>query len=360
MPDPADDAFFRHVCLHAGIALIATDADLKIRFWNPAASRIFGHSPEAMVGRPLLEIVPAEHRALAERLLQRALARGEPSTFEFAQRDPAGTPIYLAISVSPVVDDAGQHVGVSVYIRDVTRRIESERALADATRMSALGAMAAGLTDRFNNLLGGLITSADFAQTSDDPEVLRRALGSIVTSLARASKLTQSLLAFAGGDYSDRQPADVNQTVQQFLDALGPRLAQQNIRLKAALNPVNCQLPARHLQTILDCLTTNACEAMPTGGTLRVELLQPPGTGQLLLRVCDTGVGISEADLRHAFEPFFSTKSGSPGPAEHPGLGLAVVHGLVKSLGGTVTLSSSPGEGTVCSVRIPSKNAAST
>lgn len=360
MPDSFDDAFFRHVCLHAGVALIATDAQLKIRFWNPAASRIFGSSPEAMIGRPLIEIVPGEHRELAERLLQRALIRGEPSTFEFAHRNPAGGPIYLAISVSPVIDDAGRHVGVSVYIRDVTRRIESERALADATRMSALGTMAAGLADRFNNLLGGLITSADFAQTSDDPQTLRRALGSIVASLTRASKLTQALLTFAGGDYSDIQPADVYKTVQDFLASLKPRLADQNIRLEATLSPVRCQLPLKRLTTILSCLTANACEAMPAGGTLQVELRLTPDNGQLLLRICDTGVGMSEDDLRHVCEPFFTTKSDDTGSAEHPGLGLAVVHGLVRSLGGTVILTSGPGEGTICNVRIPLKNAAAT
>lgn len=354
MTNSPDDAFFRHICVHAGVALIATDAQLRIRFWNQAATRLFGGSPEAMQGELLTTIVPADRRSIAERLLQRALARHEASTFEFPHRAPDGTPMFLAVSVSPVIDDTGQSTGVSVYIRDVTRRIESERALTEATKMAALGSMAGAIAHHFNNVLGGLVTSADFAQSSDDPDMLRRVLKSIVGTLSRASGLTQALLAFAEGDHSDGELADIGETVRRFIESVEPKFKRCGIRVEMHIEPVNLRTPARRLRTILDCLTANACEAMPQGGTLRIEVGVSPNATEVLLRISDTGVGMTELELRHAFEPFFTTKcEGTPGSTEHPGLGLPVVHGIVRSLGGTVTLASIPNEGTCCTVHLP-------
>ncbi|HSW45318.1 MAG TPA: ATP-binding protein [Phycisphaerae bacterium] len=354
MSDHADEAFFRHLCQHAGVALIATDVQLRIRFWNAAAGRLFGSSAEAMLGEPLISIVPADRRVIAKRLLHRTADRGEINAFEFPHRDPAGTPMFLAVSLSPIIDEAGRTAGVSVCVRDVTRRIETERALADASKMTALGSMAGAIAHHFNNLLGGLVTTADFAQTSDDPAVLTRALRSVVTSLTRAGRLTTALLAFAEGERTDSETEEVTNIVRAFIARLEPRLRQCNIRLETILTPTSARLSAKRLQTILDYLAANACEAMPGGGTLTIELTVPPESGDLVLRISDTGFGMSEADLRHAFEPFYTTKSeGTPGTAAHPGLGLAVVHGIVRSLGGNVTLCSSLGQGTVCSIRIP-------
>lgn len=359
MVEATDDAYFRHLCHHAGVALIATDARLRIRFWNAAASRIFGSTAEVMLGEPLLSVVPGERRALAERLLERALTRGETNSFEFPHRDPAGGRMFLAVCVSPIINDAGERIGVSVYIRDVTRRIETQQALADAAKMTALGTMAGAIAHHFNNLLGGLVTSADFAQTSDDPEALRRVLRTIVGTLGRASRLTVALLAFAEGEHTDSATAEAGDTIRRFVETIEPRLGQCRIRLETVLAAAGCRLPIRCLETLLDCLTSNACEAMPEGGTLRIELLKPPDRSEAVLRIADTGRGMSEEDLRHAFEPFYTTKAVDPaGAAAHPGLGLAVAHGIVRSLGGTVTLCSSPGEGTICSVQIPLKRPA--
>ncbi len=354
MPDEIDDAFFRHVCNHTELALIATDDKFRIAYWNHAASRLFGGSADAMHGQLLSTIVPADRRAVADRLLQRALLRREPSTFEFPHHRPDGSPMFLAVDICPIVDDGGNTLGVSVCARDVTRRIQSERALADAGKMTALGTMAGALAHHFNNLLGGLVTRADFAQSSDNPETLRRALASIVSTLSRTGKLTQALLAFAEGDTVESETAEVHEAVRQFLDDLRPRLASVRIRLESRIETVPCRLPIRRIRTLLDCLTTNACEAMPDGGTLRVELLKPSDADEFILRLADTGLGMSEDTLRHAFEPFYTTKSdGTPGSPDHPGLGLAVVHGIARALGGTVTLASQPGRGTTCTVHLP-------
>lgn len=354
MSDQVSEDFFRHMCLHAGLAIVATDAQLRIRFWNPAAARLFGRPAEEMLGKPVTAFVPPDRLKVASRLFERTLQHGQISEFEFSHSDPSGNPCYLAASIAPVTNEQGARTGISAHFRDVSRRIESERMTAEVQKMSALGLMAGAVAHHFNNLLAGLLTTADFSQNSDDPQVLRRALQSITSTLTRASKLTRALLAFAEGAHHDSPTEDITDTVRQFVADLEPSLCESGITIEADLQPINRCLPAKQVRTILDCLTSNACDAMPEGGILRITLAPSPDGQNMVLRIGDTGQGIPEKDLGHVFEPFFTTKSeGLVGLADHPGLGLAVVHGIIRSLGGTVTLCSSRTDGTICSIQLP-------
>lgn len=354
MAKQADDNFFKDLCLNAGVALIATDGDLRIRFWNPMASRLFGGSPESMVGQSISSIVPSDRRELATRLLERAIHKGEINEFEFHHRDPTGRPVYLAVTVSPIIDQDDGAPGASVCVRDVTRRMELEREMASTQKMSALGSMAGAVAHHFNNFLGGIITSIDFARHSDDPEVLRRALRTTASSLSRASDLTLRLLAFAEGAPADSDARDVAEVVEQFVTDVRPTLETHGCRVEAEIEPVHLALPARKILTILECITDNAREAMSDGGTVRFALRPAGGGREVLLCVGDTGIGVSEEDRPHVFEPFFTSKRGTTAAGvEHAGLGLAVVHGIVRDLGGHVSLTCPPEGGTVCTIRLP-------
>ena len=357
MCDEKEGRFFKSVCEHAGVALIATDDRLNIRFWNAAAGRMFGGTADVMVGQPLISVVPQERRGLVQRLLDRALGKGEVREFEFRHRDAEDRATYLAATVSPILGGAGRCIGVSACVRDVTRGMDLVRDVAQTQRMSALGSMAGAVAHHFNNLLGGMTTTIDFAQASDDPEVLRRALQATASALVRANGLTQGLLAFAEGDRSDSPVAGVTETVRQFLDANRAAWASRNIAVEADLQELDTPAPVRPLQTVLEILSVNACEAMGDGGTLRFELTRADDD-RFLLRLRDTGVGMPLEHLRHVFEPFFTTKRvQNRDLPDHVGLGLAVAHGIVKDLGGTVSVG--PGEqgGAVCSLLLPARMA---
>lgn len=347
------EQFFQDLCQYAGLALIATDEELHIRFWNPAASRMLGGSAEAMVGQRVSSIVPAERRELANRLFERTLSRGDISQFEFPYRSPTGQSTYLAVTISPIVEPQGRTVGISVYIRDVTRRMELEREMADAQKMSALGSMAGQVAHHFNSLLGGILMSLDFVQNSDDPVVLRRAVRNTLTALTRINSMTQALSAFAEGDRSQCPIERLSDTVGRFVAGLEPKLAGRGVRLEHSIQPTELRLPGKRILTVLENLAANALEAMSSGGTLGIELRSGPDPGHVELSVSDTGPGITAENLPHVFEPFFTTKCSTSGESSHPGLGLAVVHGIVRELGGTVVMRSIPGEGAVCTVVLP-------
>lgn len=351
MAEPAD-GYFRHLCRDAGVALIATDPDLRICFWNSAASRFFGGSSDAMIGQPIVSVVPSEHRELATRYFERTIREGEVAEFDFAHRGPGGDPMTLAVTVSPVIDEAGKNLGLSVHVRNVTRRLEHERQVADDRKMTALGTMAGGIAHHFNNVIGGVITTIDFAETSDDPQFVRRLLATAVSALSRASKLTQALLIFAEGDQRDTQTANLVDTIREALAPLSGTMARQGIQLETALEPLDATYPLKRIQTILQNLTNNAIEAMPRGGTLRIELARQGA--QVVLSLSDTGVGIKNENLSRLFEPFFTTKSPQCNEtSSHTGLGLAVVHGLIRDLGGTILVASQPDKGTTIVVRLP-------
>jgi len=354
MSDTLSEDYFYQMCLQAGVAIAATDTHLKIRFCNPLATQLFGRSADELLGKPITAIIPPDRIKLANQVFEQTLQQGQAGEFDFNHRDPLGNPILLAVLVAPVSDESGQRIGVSVIFRDVTHRIKSERASAEVQKMSALGTMAGAVAHHFNNLLAGLMTTADFSQNSNDPHLLRRALQSITSTLTRASKLTHALLAFAEGAHYNSPAEDVTATVQKFIAKLEPSLFESEITLQTDVQPIGRYLPAMQVRAILECLTSNALEAMPAGGTLSIELMQTPDSQDLVLRIADSGQGIAENELSRVFEPFFTTKSqGMVGLADHPGLGLAMVHGIVRSLGGTVTLCSSPTSGTICSIQVP-------
>jgi len=353
MCDQKEDGFFKSICVHVGVALIAADDRFHIRFWNAAAARVFGGTAETMLGQPITSIVPEPRRPVLRGALEQALDTGEVQEFDLWHQDPDGRAIYLAVTVSPVVGPARDRIGVSVCARDVTRGMDLVRDVAQAQRMSALGSMAGAVAHHFNNLLGGVITTLDFAEAGNDPDMLRRALRTTGAALNRVNGLTHGLLAFAEGDPTDSPTSPVTGAIEEFIAMNEAMWASRSIRVETDLQTLDTPVPSRRLRTILDVLSVNACEAMPDGGTLRFELRRTD-EGKLLLRVGDTGVGIPEEHLPHVFEPFFTTKRVRDRTLpDHVGLGLAVAHGIVRDLGGTVTIGPGDEGGTVCSVLLP-------
>jgi PAS domain S-box-containing protein len=345
--------FLQSLCEHAGIAIIATDERFIIRFWNAAAERMFEEPTSRAIGQPIWLIIPPERHGLAQRMLERAVLRAETSEVELRRTDRAGRTHHLAVTMSPIPDHDGRVVGVSICIRDVTQGMDLLRDVAEMQRMSALGSMAGAVAHHFNNLLGGALTALDFAQDADDSEQLRRALKTAMSALGRVSTLTHGLLVFAEGDHSETPTGDAAEVIRQFISGRQATWSKAHISVRTQLQPLQARLPVKRLTAILEALTANACEAMVGGGILRIELVRGPGM-TVILRISDTGKGIPQEQLRHVFEPFFTTKRViRPEEAEHAGLGLAVVHGIVKDMGGTITLEHGESGGTVCTVCLP-------
>lgn len=347
------DAFYRQLCEHLGVAVIATDPELTISAWNAAAARMFGAGADRMIGTDFMSIIPQERRAEAERLMRRVLASGEIFHFEFQHRDEQGRRRELIGTMAPILGESGTGIGASVCIRDITRRIELQDEVNQNRKMAALGELAGAIAHHFNNILGGVITSVDFTRGSHDAALAERVLDQTADALQRAAKLLHGLQAFAEGDQRADDLADFTEVLNGIADELEPMLERRQIAFDLSLPrlPV-LPVPRVQVQTIMRNITLNAVEAMPEGGRLSIDVSLD--NRWIVARIADTGIGLDEEALTRVFEPFWSTKKRlTSKTGEGAGLGLAIAHGLAQVIGGSISVTSSLGKGSCFRVAIP-------
>lgn len=346
-------AYYRVLCETLGVAVIATDRELTIRTWNASAARMFGAGAETMIGTPLAKVVPQDRRNIADRMCRRALETGETIQFEFQHRDEQGEKRELAATVAPVVSDAGERFGVSVCVRDITRRIGLQAELMEGRKMIALGEMAGAIAHHFNNILGGMVTSIDFSVSSGDVEIQSRVLQQVGMALTRATTLVNGLLAFAEGDQRAEDLADFTEIINELADEFEPQAAAFHVRFTLTMPKLPViPFPRVQLLTIFRNILRNGLEAMPRGGELRLDVSRQEQS--MVILVEDTGCGLDESAKSRIFEPFWTTKNSVSSPGGRAtGLGLAIAHGLVQMLGGTISVTSQPARGACFRVTLP-------
>lgn len=238
-----------------------------------------------------------------------------------------------------------------------------ERALADlrgvqdqlvqAERMAALWSFAGGVAHEFNNLMGGIVGCVDeLAETSLDREQ-REAVEIVRRAATRAAHVTRQLLRFARAGVGRKQPVALAEVVRDVCGHHVARARRQHVDVKLDLDEAAVVPGDREaLRQVVDNLVTNALQAMPSGGPLRVELRRREGRAVLVVE--DRGVGIRAEHLERVFEPFWTTKDREADPERRgTGLGLAVAHGIVRAHGGDIVVRSEPGRGTTFEVRLP-------
>ncbi len=351
MPNSGDSVFFRRLCEGLGFVCVAVDPDLRITFWNAEASSQFGRSEDEMQGRPFLEVLEEADRQDIERSLHEVIASNRCLEREVKYSRGRGDIQTLVLILSPILGASGECVGASACMRDISQRKRLARDAAQSRRMDALGRMSGAVAHHFNNILGGMLTSVDSVLTSDSPRELRRTLRLLAQAIGRATRITNQLAAFAESENDLVEWSDLNHIMEAFLR----RLQAQARRAKADLQTdvatvVSGPFESQRLVPVLDSLAQNALDAMTEGGTLTVKMHEEEGTA--VITITDTGCGIAADVLDRVFEPFFTTK-GELGVGGKIGLGLAAVHGLVSEMGGTLRITSEPGEGTQVVVRLP-------
>ncbi len=352
-----DDGFFRRLCEGLGFICIAVDDRLDIVFWNEQAARHFQKSSADMVGRPFTEVLHEPDRAEAERLFREAMDSRQPRDMEVKYPDAEGGKTTLVLIISPINDTAGNCVGASAGMRDITQRKRMSQELSQSRRIAALGRVAAGVAHHFNNILGGMLTSIDYVLASDSPRELRKTLRLLAQSIGRATRITNQLAAFAEAENKLVEWKELNPIVETFVEALDGRLHAGGLNLVTDIVAVESDpCEQQRLLTVLDSIAQNSIEAMSPGGTLSVSLAAEGESA--VIRIRDTGCGIPEDMVDRLFEPFFTTKGElAGGEGENIGLGLAAVHGMVSEMGGTISMKSKIGEGTEVTIRLPLRRA---
>jgi PAS domain S-box-containing protein len=352
-PGRLDPAYLESLFQGAGFAIIACHPDGTIVAGNTAATRLF-RRPGGALGGPVSALFPARDREAVEQLLQTVQSTLEILEFQTRLGGTDAEPLEYAVWFTPVLEPDGTLRGVSLWFRDITKRLHLQREVDKRDRLASLGSLSGAVAHHYNNLLCCIATSVEYAINMNTLSAMRRALQRTADAVGRAAHITRQLLTFAQADHQGGDLADLTEVILHYLDENEERLNQRHIKLLVdwQLVPV---IPVRrgHMWVILNNLVDNAVEAMPAGGTLGLTLGRRDESS-IALSIEDTGGGIPAQHMEHVFEPFYTTKGElGEGAGRNAGMGLAVVHGLVGEMNGVITGSNVPGRGARFDIVLP-------
>ena len=252
-----------------------------------------------------------------------------------------------------LIDAVARQVGLILKNRQAEEeRVRLQEQLRHADRLATIGQLAAGVAHELNEPLGNVLGFAQLITKAPDvPEQVSRDIDKILTASLHARDIVKKLLIFARQMPTIKSSVDLSAVADEALSMLASRLEKENIESVIELQPDIPRIIADPIQLgqVIVNLVVNAFHAMPDGGTL--TLTTRGDDAHVYLIVEDTGVGMSEEVKKKIFLPFFTTKDVGQGT----GLGLAVVHGIVASHGGSIDVRTEPGKGSRFEVRFPRK-----
>jgi two-component system, cell cycle sensor histidine kinase and response regulator CckA len=345
--------------------VMVTDRNGIIEYVNPAFETLTGYSREEACGQTPRILKSGEQAPEVYQEMWTTMHAGNVFRGILVNRKKNGELYYVEETICPVRDVAGSITHFISNARDLTERLRLEAQLMQSQKMDAIGNLAGGVAHDFNNLLTIITSYAELALDSVTQNTpLESKIQEILLAARRAAELTGQLLAFSRKQPQALRVADLNQVVARIANTL-PRLIGEDIDFTFVRGEGlgNVRVDPLQIEQILMNLASNARDALPQGGHLRIEnsnvmldddyihckqALIPTGR-YALITVSDDGEGIPPAHLPHIFEPFYTTKPLGKGT----GLGLATVYGIVKQNKGFIWAYSEPKMGTVFKIYLP-------
>lgn len=342
------------------LSLYAVDRNYSIVAWNRNREQGGQGIPrDAALGRNVFDVLTRQKRQVLEHEFARAFETGEIERIEQKTTTNDGETRHWLVSKIPMRADGDGEVSHVITVgEDITTRVEAQRAIARAEKLAAVGRLAAGVVHEINNPLATISACAEALESrvnegafdgSSEVEDLREYLGLIRSEAFRCKTITNGLLDFSRTRAGQHVPVAITDVINATARLLMHQRRGEDVEIVVeATEPVApVSGDAGQLQQAIIALATNAIDAMPAGG--RLKLSARSVESHVLVEVSDTGIGIATENLTKIFDPFFTTKEIGQGT----GLGLAVCYGIVAEHGGRLDVQSTVGAGTTFTMTLP-------
>jgi two-component system cell cycle sensor histidine kinase/response regulator CckA len=361
--------WFKTTLNSIGDGVIATDVKGCVTFMNPVAETMTGWSNSEAFGKPLGQVFnivneltrePCENPAL--KAIETGQIIGLANHTLLISRD--GTEIPIKDSGAPISLNGNDKLGAVLVFQDDSKARKAETALRRSQKLEAIGNLAGGIAHDFNNILTSIIGFTELSlQDAPCESEINDNLKEILFAGKRARNLVKQILTFSRRGEQERSPVQINSIITENVKMLRATIPS-NIVIEEQLNPepVTINANASQINQVILNLVTNSVHAIEENGRINVgvsvvdvdesnrdQYPEMPQGRYAKIFVTDTGCGIETEDLDFIFDPYFSTKT----PEKGTGLGLAVVHGIIKVHDGYINVSSKPGKGTAFYLYLP-------
>jgi PAS domain S-box-containing protein len=355
--------------LHTAIGQVSeaieiTDSEGRMLFVNQAMQKITGYSRDELIGKNPKVLKSGREASEAYENLWSTISSGKKWRGQLVNRKKDGSLYTEDVSITSVRDSKGSICNYVAVKRDITEETKNEEKIRSLQKMEALGTLAGGIAHDFNNILTGVIGYTELSLFSVPPKSeVHRNLKETIKGCKRAKKLIDQILKFSRINEVECAPHKIRNVIEDALSLLRSTLPA-NIEIDKQIDSFELVvIDPTYMHQIVMNLCTNAFHAMnETGGRLGVSLTtvdislddvlhlsnMNPGP-HAKLSISDTGHGMKAETVQKIFDPYFSTKDKHNGT----GLGLSVVHGIVKSCGGKIDVYSELGVGTTFNVCFP-------
>lgn len=351
---------YRDLVENANSIILRSDMDGRILFFNEFAQTFFGYSEaeilsENVVGTILphtpsaVSAVKSLHRRLQQHPDRRIVREAE-------NQKRNGETVSIAWTYKPIFDPQGRLAEVLAIGNDVTElkrsgreKTELEVQLRHAQKMEAIGTLTSGVAHNFRNILSGISLNSQVLEIKygDDP-VLLEISTRIGDNVRRGAQLIDELMLFSRKQKKrHKEELDLAEVIRGVYDLISKsfdKMIRIDLDLEGALPVVGDDASLRH---VIMNLSTNARDAMPEGGTLRIHARRRADVA--LLTLSDTGIGMDGEMREKCFDPFYTTKAVNKGT----GLGLSTTYGIIKDHGGKIRVDSEIGRGTTFEIEFP-------
>ncbi len=335
--------------------ILAIEAEKRIVFVNRVAEGILKLTREELLGQALDEVLKTPRNS---KWLVYDPERVATEEFQRVHRVKDGNRIILRSRTLPLRDGDGEVVGSAAIFTEASEDDSDQVLHADRDRLVSLGELSASVAHEIRNPLTGIRTTVQFVQSKLEAGDSRREdLEDVIKELDRIDQIITELLLFARPQPVRSAPIELNPLMAKVLDSLAGRFEEGPIAVKRlfAEDLPEVMGDADMLGQVLFNLVTNAIEAMPAGGELKVTTTvrrSPSGKQRVNLFVSDTGCGIPEKNMQKIFDPFFTTRSMGTG------LGLSISLQIVRAHGGNITPRNRRNGGATLRVSLPALTAA--